>query len=527
MNLIDAIREKILKFLKLDYLSGNPNNERYTFINDDQNIIKSNIEAYKIWYLGDSDELLNYYTNQETYKSYEEPIYNRNKRNYFWGISANEDTIKRVHSGIPNAIISTLVNAIGSPQVSTEDSVIKDKINDILKKNNFINILNQQQIPLTMVEGWGAFKINFDKSLIDVPIIQYYEAQDCEFVYKSGILIGIIFKDYYKYKNKDYVMIETRRIANGNSYVEYSLYKLNKNNDVQPVDFNEVPELSDFKDKNIVINNLNKVLAVPCKFFFDPLNKNYGRSIFAGKIDLFDDLDQVLSQASQTCRVSTPVEYYPVDLLERSGRTGEPMMPKVYNRQFLKKESIPNGDGAVDNGMIQTTQPNLFFDKYNLEAQEILNFILTGIMSPATLGIGVATKDNAKAQREKEKVTLMTRNNIIDREIDIIKELITLCLYVDDYMNNGVIKVRDYDLSIKFNEYANPSFDSKIATLMSAWRYGAMSTEKYVDMLYGDSLSEDEKKKEIEWIDNNKAMLNQLNNPLKNDDLKDTVNIEE
>lgn len=526
MNLIDAIREKILKFLKLDYLNGNPNNERYTFINDAQNIIKSNVEAYKIWYLGDSDELLNYYTNQELYGNNDEPIYNRNKRNYFWGISSDEGAIKRVHSGVPNAIVTTLVNAIGSPDISSSDTELKNAINNIIKKNNFASILSQQQMPLTMVEGWGAYKINFDKNLIDVPIIQYYEAQDCEFVYKSGVLIGVIFKDYYKYKNKDYVMIETRRIADNNSYIEYNLFRLNNNDDVSPVEFNEVPELANFDGKNLMIPNFNKVLAVPCKFFFDPLNKNYGRSIYAGKIDLFDDLDQVLSQASQTCKVSTPVEYYPVDLLERNGRNGQPLMPKVYNRQFIKKEGIPNGDGNMNNGQIQTTQPNLFFDKYNLEAHELLNFILVGIMSPATLGIGVATKDNAKSQREKEKITLMTRNNIINRECDIIKELITLCLYVNEYMNSGVISLKEYDFSVKFEEYANPSFDSKLQTLSSAWRYGGISTKKYVDMLYTNKMSDSEKVEEIEYIERNRDRLREVSSVKVEDEDKDINNYE-
>ena len=504
MNIIEVIRRRILKFLKLEKLDENPNGERFTFICDEDNIIKQKLQEYKMWYIGDSDELLNYYTNQQLYGNAEEPIYNRNKKNYFWGISTTEGDIKRVHSGIPNAIVTTLTNVIGVPTTNIADKELNEKLDKIKCKNNFENLLNQQQMPMTEVEGWGAFKVNIDKSISDTVMIQYYEAEDVEFVYKSGILVGIIYKDYYRYKNKDYVLLETRRIANGNSLVEYELFRMGKNNDVYPVECDEVPELANLKP--LIIPNFNKILGVASKFFYDPINKNYGKSIFAGKIDLFDDLDQILSQDSQTVRVSTPVEYYPVDVLERQ-KNGQPKMPKVYNRQFLKKETAPNGDGTTD-GTIQTTQPQLNFDQYSNDAQNKLGFILTGLLSPATMGIDIAKKDNADAQREKEKVTIMTRNNIINRETKIIKELLSLCLSLQEYLDTGSITLQDYDISVNFNEFANPSFESELQTLGPAWSDGQISTSRYVELLWGDKLSDEEKAIEVAWLDNNKSKDN-------------------
>ena len=88
---------------------------------------------------------------------------------------------------------------------------------------------------------------------------------------------------------------------------------------------------------------------------------------------------------------------------------------KDKTRNNVKKDTAPNGDGITD-GTIQTTQPQLNFDQYSNDAQNKLGFILTGLLSQATMGIDIAKKDNADAQREKEKVTIMTRNNIINRE---------------------------------------------------------------------------------------------------------------
>ena len=501
MTLKEKIRKRILKFLKLD---ENPNSERFTYISNEEEVKRQKLSENKIWYYGDSNELLNYYTNQATYGDAKEPIYNRNKRNYFWGINPMEGNIKRVHSGIPNAIVTTLVNVIGQPNIQVADVLQDNVLKEILEDNDFVSILNQQQMPLTMVEGWGAFKINIDKSVSNKPIIEYYEAEDVDFIHKSNKLIGIIYKDYYEYENRNYVLLETRRIDEGNSYVEYELYRLEKSNEVAPVSLDTIPELS--KLQNLTIENFDKILGVPSIFFFDLFNKKYGRSIYQGKVDLFDDLDQILSQDSQTVKVSTPVEYYPVDLLERD-RNGMPKMPKVYNRQYVKVDALPNGDGELKQN-IQTTQPNLNFDQYAQDAKAKLDLILTGLLSPATMGIDVAKKDNAIAQREKEKVTIMTRNNIIDRQEHVIKDLCYLCLCVQNYLNTDEFKKLDCEISVTFNEFANPSFENELQILGNAWSNGQLSTEKYVELLWTDKLSDEEKQKEIQWLDENKQKDN-------------------
>ena len=512
MNIIEQIRRRILKFLKLEKLAENPNDERYTFICDEDNIIEQQVKEYLMWYIGDSNELNNYYLNESIYASYDEPIYNENRRRYFWSQAVKEFAYKKVHSGVPNAIVTTLVNAIGNPTISIKDNAIngdetnplQDRLDMIIDKTKFFRLLNQQEMPLTMVQGWGAFKIGFNLELSKSVMIQYYEADKVEFAYKSGVLVGIIYKDYYHYKNKNYVLLETRRIQGNDSLIEFELFRLEKNNEATPVSLATIPELEGLQ--NVVIPNLNKILGVPTKFFYDPLNKNYGRSIFAGKIDLFDDLDQCLSQESQTIRVSTPVEYIPVDLMKQ-GVDGSYKTPNAFNRQFIATPSVPNGDGSI-NGQITTTQPQLNFNQYSESAKSKLDFILTGLLSPATMGIDIAKKDNAEAQREKEKVTIMTRNNIIDSQTDIIKEILSLALCLQEYITEGTISVTEYDISVKFNEFANPSFENELNTLYPIWSGGGISTKKYVDLIWGDKISEQEKQEEMLWLDNQREKDN-------------------
>ena len=497
MTLSEKIREKILKFLKLDKLGQNPNSDRFTFLGDEEKVIQKKVEECKIWYYGDSNELLNFYTAQDTYGNAENPIYNRNKYNYFWGISAEETNIKRVHSGIPNAIITTITNIVGMPTITSIEN--QERINNIIEKAKIKNIVNQKQMPMTLALGWGAFKPIIDKNVCsDSPLVEWYNADDVEFVVKHGVIVGIIYKDYYKYMNKNYVLLETRRILNGSSRIEYNLYKYEKDNEVFEVDLYEVPALQGLNKDGLEIKGYNKVLGVPSLFFYDANNVNYGRSVFMGKIDLFDELDQDLSQASQTSRVSTPVEYIPVDLIER-GKNGEARLPKVYNRQFIASNSYPNGDGEL-NGEIKTSQPQLNFNQYNDKCLADLDFILTGLLSPATLGLNVAKDDTALSQREKEKISIMTRNNIIDRQIVILKDLLGIMLDLEEYMKTGAITLQDYDISIKFDEFATPTFEAISGNLANLLTSGAISPELYVEKLYGDSLSEEEKVKEIEYI---------------------------
>ena len=496
MNLIEKIRETLIGKNRLEKLKENPDSSRLTFIFDNEAILRAKVNEYKTWYIGESAELLNFYRNTEIWQNACDPFYFENRKNYFWGLSSLEGDIKRVHSGIPNAIVTTLVNAIGNPKVTSNDEMENITLEHIMDVNDMTTKLNQLQIPLTLAEGWGAFKINYNKSLCQYPLIQYYDADRVRFLYEDGILTGITFIDYYKYNSKNYVFLETRKLENNSSIIENKLFLLKDNDNIDEVPLNSVPQLANVED--IIIPNYNKILSVPSKFFFDPLNQDYGKSIFAGKIDLFDMLDEDLSQNSQTVRVSTPVEYFPVDTMEH-GANGSEQAPKIYNRQYIKINSIPNGDGNTDSE-ITTTQPVLNFQQYSDNAKHILDTILTGILSPATMGIDIAKKDNADAQREKEKVTIMTRNNVIAGETKILKNLYSMCLDVYEFMTTGHITLQEHEINIKFDEFANPSFENELQVLAPAYTSGGISAEQYVELLWGDKLSDEEKAEEVARI---------------------------
>ena len=53
---------------------------------------------------------------------------------------------------------------------------------------------------------------------------------------------------------------------------------------------------------------------------------------------------------------------------------------------------------------------------------------------------------------------------------------------------------------VDYEEYGNPTFDAKLQVLYPAFVAGGLSAERYVEELWGNSLTEDEKKKEIEYL---------------------------
>ncbi len=523
MNILQWIREKTLSYLggvKQD--NTLPYDTSFLITSNNSQIAESRIKEYNIWYKGNSSELLDFFSNRLFTDYPKDPIYTRNKQNYFWSKSAQEDDIKRVHVDIPRVVIDTLVSAIGDPIISTD---VKEKLDLILEDNDFYTLCSQIEMPKTLIDGWGAFRIDFDKDLRDTPIITYYDALNTDFIYRQNTLIGIVYKDYYKdKKDNEYILFDIRRREKNKSIIEKKLFRLSRNkvdstmSSLTPVDLKTISVLKDTAEY-IEIDNFNEILGVPCIYFKNTDNIGYGRSIFMGKCDLFDALDECASQSNTTVRRSTPIEYISDDALERDSFTGEPKLPKLYDRKFLQKPSQRDGDGNLENSAIQTTQPNLNISQYSAEEINIINLILTGILSPASIGIDVSKRDNADAQREKEKITLMTRNNIIRSQEKCIKKVLSLALCIQEYMNTGRITNKKYDISVRFNEFANPSLETQLQILSPALQAGVISPSKFVDLIWRDTISKEEKDYERKYIEDKQkedsfsSMGGNFNNP--------------
>lgn len=509
MTIREYVQKRVLKWLGLVKDEKLGDSDRLTLINDNEQITKTKIKEYNVWYDGDGDELLNFYTRANIIEYAYEPYYMRNKKNYFWAISSEEAQIKRTHSGQPRNIVDTLVNIMPYPRIVSE----RGEIEKLLEEGGVESKYKEEQLPLTLVEGWGCWKINWDKDVSDYPLPEYYRASDVDFVYKSGKITGAIFRSYYSEGKKRYMLVESRHIEKVEGerrlVIENELFRMpavgvGNDDAIEKVELGTVPELREVEER-IEIGPYDKLLAVPCILLGNTSGSwGYGRSIFTGKIDLFDDLDQALSQASNAVRLSTPIEYFNEEFLERD-RNGMPKKPVTYDRKYVMVQGQTNADGVSVGQPIQITQPSVEFGRYDDHAVQILLQILNGVLSPATLGIDVAKKDNAAAQREKEKVTIFTRNMLIDGEARILRALCEQMLNAKEFMDTGKITVHDYGLSVKFNEFADDSFENKLEQLGKAYDMEEISPELYIEKLYGDTMSRAEKEKELAFLKESRA----------------------
>lgn len=509
LNWRDYLKKKIYGIVGMPSTQEDPNNPNKMFVNNLQDIQDTKLREYRAWYSGDSDQLLNFYTQADAITYNTEPYYDRNKQSYFWAVSSTEGDIKRTHSGQPRNIVDTLVNICGYPKFTTNHDELTEILEETLKENKFKRMFLQEQLPLTLVEGWGCYRVDWDVAISNRPIIRYYRADACEFIYEGNRIVAIIFKDYYYgEKGEKYILLETRRIKKEYNeltntyipclYIEKEVFVYGEGSGYAPASLKDIPQLKDIKPK-ISVSNFRHLLAVPCIIYMDNESENAGRSIFTGKIDLFDDLDQCLSQSSNTVRRSTTREYFNSNYLERDPNTGLPIQPKAFDRKYTMYAGGRDANGGMQGDPVQVTQPNLNFTQYDGEAQHILLECIAGIMSPATLGIDIAKKDNADAQREKEKVTIFTRETVIAEEMEILEELGKNIFYANELMHKGEVTAKDYDVSVKFKEFM--SFESRLDLLLTQYNADVITPKMFVEDLYGDSKTEQEKQELIDYME--------------------------
>ena len=515
-TIIDFVKNKIFSFNgEAKKLSESPRvKEQKTFLTNSQLKINNDIiNQFDVWYNGNSDELLNFYSAEKIKTYASDPIYFRNCENYFWSKSAGEKKIKRSTAGLLKSIDDTINNIIGVPAITIENDIEKNtRLESLIEKNNFYDLYFYNQLVYTKVEGWGAYRIDLDGT--DTPVIRYYGAKNTFFVYQANNISAIIYTDYYTkskenngtFSNKNYVLIETRYVKNGNSCIDKDLFKIDTRDNLLPISLND--EEADFlqdRNEHIEIQGLNFILGEPC--IFSKLQSSedislFGRSFYHGKIDLLDDYDQAISIASTNIRRSTAKITYPTDAIGTNSVTGQSETPDSYDTQYIQVPYQISGDGTkMGASTPQVVQPLIDMTPYLNQCENILHNILQGIISPADFGIDLAKKDNASAIREKERQTLFTRNMVCDKEKKFIISVLKKALVLEDVIRFN--KPGNYDnIQVKFDKFANPSKEERLTTWLPVFNSGAISIERFIEEIYQDELSDEEKQKEIERLKN-------------------------
>lgn len=442
----------------------------------------TNVLKNQLWYRGDPSEL------EQFYKQLAETdvnIYSTVIKSKFWASVPNGDVrIRKIHSGLPAMIVDTLSDIVVNDMMEPEmDEALKERWDMFCSENEFNDILIEA-IQQALVTGDGAFKLNIDPELSDQPLLEFFSADQVEYEYKRGKLQAIIFKTEYCKDRVKYQLHERY----GKGTVQYKLF--GPHGKEYPID--TVDETADLKD---VTFTGDYIMGVPFKVYKSPKFCDRGQSIFDKKGDAFDALDETISTWLDGVRASRVKQYIPENLIPKN-QDGIPLKPDVFNPWIAVNGSL----AEEDKSKIETVQGEFSTASLLESYVTFLDICLQGILSPSTLGIDVKKLDNADAQREKEKTTMYTRDTIIGALKCSIEQLFDVIMRTQDNMLGKQPPEEGYEATFEWGQYANPSFEAMVETLVKAKQGQIMSTEKIVDELYGNDLSEEEKAEEVERI---------------------------
>lgn len=464
----ENVRNGIRSFLRIEPPQHN------VFHIKEQMDYYGNAAVNRIWERGDGDELSQLYKNLQS----------ENSSVRFWAAVPMEgNDINKLHTGLPGIVCRVLTDIVIADM---NDVTVADKFLNLWKeiaKDNSFDDLVEEAVKNILIVGDGAFKISLDPLLTKCPIIEFIPGDMLEYSYDRGRLKEIIFRTEYHKKEGTYVLVEHY----GRGFIRSELRK-----DDKEVPLNSIDE-TERLNKEVTFEG-DFMMAEQFMAFKSGRYKGRGRSILDGKADSFDSLDEAWSQWMDALRRGRSKEYIPESMLPRNEKTGELLAPSAFDHAFIKV-SKPMAEGA--NEKIDVQQPNIPHESYLSTYITALDLCLQGILSPSTLGIDVKKLDNAEAQREKEKVTLYTRNKIVKAIQKAVPELVNKVIKVWHINQQMDVNSNDIKAGVTFGEYANPSFESQVETIGKGKTQGIMSLEACVEELYGDSKDEKWKEEEV------------------------------
>ena len=469
MGIMDGVRKKMQSWLQID--------PPLAMLINIQEVLdfRGNAIKNRIWYRGDPNELEQLYWQIPKHQV---------EMQKFWASNATPGMeMRKIHTGLPATmvdILSGIITAnINDFAFSGSEPVQELWEEHIYKENNFKTLI-EKALKQTLVIGDGAWKISIDPEMSEYPIVEFYPGDKVTFKRKRGRIKEIIFHSYFEHEDGTLELREKY----GRGYIDYELFR------------GDLPIDMSVDERFIGLTRIewdgDDMLAVPSKFFESNKFDGRGQSLFDKKIDAFDSFDEAYSQWIDALRAGRTKEYIPENLVPRDPNTGKVLKPNPFDNRYIQtfadmKERAGN--------KISTESGEIRHDSYLATYVTALDLCLQGIMSPSTLGVDVKKLDNAEAQREKEKVTLYTRDAIIEALQPQLEQVVEVAITA--YYRSINMAVPEYDVDITFQDYANPSFESQIETIGKGRANGILSIEACVEELYGDDRTDDWKAKEV------------------------------
>jgi hypothetical protein len=427
-----------------------------------------------VWYSGNEQDLA-YFYRKEAPKFYRKGEASESM-NYFWA-NANND-IRKIHSGFPQLICEKMTDLIvgNGYKIKVEgmnEVELQEELDEMLEDNKFRSMLLSKSIETETWSGGVSWKLSWNPSLTEYPIIEAWQPENYTCRMESGRVLEDIFYVYYEKGTAKYRLSEIYGVDKKvGAYIDYKLEQLTFTTKGQesdgakwiPCNLNEIEATQDLK--KVTFNGYFKRLSLykPNKLPNSEFRYSYiGESDFSGSYGAFDAIDEIISTWIQEFRDGKLNRYFPEELMLKSMTTGQYSYPDEFKKDHILYADSPSEN--VDKQKIIYEQGDIRTDKhvesYKIWVTQALN---NSGLSPLTVGVtGLESIDaSSQSQQEREKVSIRTRNKKIElwKEFleDFLKTALEFRLMTKNMESNEdntytVANQEDFDIIVSFNDY--------------------------------------------------------------------------
>lgn len=440
----------------------------------------------KVFYKGDTAEIIRFFKTHR-------PKYSIFPLNSFYRVVTGNVPI--MHYDLAGIITKTMVNLLfsDSPRFEAlgDNQSLNEQNNEILEKifkENKIGILLQKACEMESYSGAVGFKPVIDKDFSDFPILVPYPKEDIELIKKYDRVTEVMFKDYYEYNDKTYILYTIC----GKGYIDYKLYESSKK-ESKEVSLATLEETSDLKKLNFFNKQGEQLKTIMCVY---KENKADAESDYKNIYDDFAALDEIYSNLIDFIRKSKIKTYYPETMLEQDAKTGKKLKKNEYDcSDVILHDSNPSGTTQEVKRDIVDVNNSLtgYREAFN---NVLLNALSTAGLSPASVGLDMAgANSSALALNIRERVSLRTKAEKQKRWHESLIELVQLVLTLNSITSvdseNIYLEEFEDNVKITFPEYETPTFDEQVQSLSTALQSNLIDLESALKMLYPNK-TEDE-----------------------------------
>lgn len=405
--------------------------------------------------------------------------------------------------GIIPMIVQGKVNLVASSgfKCQSDDKEIDDALNKVIEGANLKKKFCEG---VYWESGIGdfAYRISYDSSLSDLPIIDLIEPQNLEINYKHGMVKSYVIKEL----SDDDPSYELREVhyknASGLYCIDYMYYK-----DGKRVSSDDDALIKECDEKFNSPLPENKVLPFKDMMIIYKQNPNSSQ-LYKGKrgvpdiqglVSIEDALTESISDLIDAIRKGG-VKLFVSDELIPQDEKGNDMRLNQFNKTIITtKGSSTPGDSTR---LWEVKQGDIRWEAYTRTIQNLMSVAINKAgLAPTTIGLtGLESiNSSAESQDAREKTSMRTREVCLDSWRITLKELLNKYLQVRDYINGKTIVDYTDLINIEFNDYTNPTLENITNVLARQVSTGIKSQYSAIKEL-NEGMSDEEVQAELDQI---------------------------